>query len=139
MTNKEIGKYGEDLAKDFLIKKGYKILEVNFHYSKVAEIDIIAEYKSTLHFVEVKTRTSNSFGAPLEAINTKKLNYIYQGALFYIKNSKKRYSKFQIDAVGIILDKDKNPEFNFIENITFKFFFVYPESKQSKVIFNRIV
>ena len=115
MTNKEIGKYGENLAKDFLIKKGYDIIETNFHYSKMAEIDIIAKKNDTIHFVEVKTRTSNSFGTPLEAIDYKKLQSIYHAGLFYIQKNK--YSKFQIDAVGIVLDKDKNPDFRFIENI----------------------
>ena len=57
MTNKIIGKVGEDIAKNFLIKKGYKILEMNYRFSRVAEIDIIATKKDILHFVEVKTRT----------------------------------------------------------------------------------
>ena len=42
MTNKIIGKYGEDIAKNFLIKNGFEILEMNYRYSRVAEIDIIA-------------------------------------------------------------------------------------------------
>ena len=50
MTNKVVVKYGEDLAKDFLTKNGFKILETNFHYSKMAEIDIIAVKNNILHF-----------------------------------------------------------------------------------------
>ena len=42
MTNKTTGKYGENIAKNFLINHGFEILETNYHYSKVAEIDIIA-------------------------------------------------------------------------------------------------
>lgn len=116
MTNKEIGKYGENLAKDFLIKQGYEIIETNFHYSKMAEIDIIAKKDNVIHFVEVKTRTSNSFGVPLEAIGKKKLESIYHAGLFYIQKNK-NYKKFQIDAVGIVLDKNKNPDITFLENI----------------------
>ena len=52
MTNKIIGKYGEELAKDFLIKQGFKILEMNYRYSRIAEIDIIAFKKDVLHFIE---------------------------------------------------------------------------------------
>ena len=64
MTNKIIGKYGEDVAKNFLIKKGFQILETNYRYSRVAEIDIIASKKDVLHFIEVKTRTQEFFGKP---------------------------------------------------------------------------
>ena len=116
MTNKEIGKYGENLAKDFLIKKGFKIIETNFHYSKIAEIDIIASKNNILHFVEVKTRTSNTFGTPIEAVDNKKLQSIYHAGLFYIQKNKK-FSKFQIDVIGINLDKNKAPVFNFLENV----------------------
>ncbi len=117
MTNKEFGKYGEELAKNFLIKKGYKILETNYRYSRIAEIDIIALKNNTLHFVEVKTRKSNTFGTPIEAITRTKLNSIYNCAKFYIQNSNKKYTKFQIDAIGIILKENNSPEFNFLENI----------------------
>ncbi len=118
MTNKTIGKYGENLAKEFLIKKGYKILELNYHYSKVAEVDIIAKKDNTIHFVEVKTRTQRLFGAPMEAINAKKIKSIYSCAQFYINNSKNHFEKMQIDAIAIILDKNKEPQIDFLENIS---------------------
>ncbi len=115
MTNKAIGKYGEQLAKEFLTKKGYKILETNYRYSKMAEIDIIAEFKGNLHFVEVKTRSSFQCGNPLEAITKSKLASIYKCAMFYLQNSKGKYKRMQIDAVSIVL---KDPaQINFIENI----------------------
>lgn len=117
MTNKTIGKHGELLAKDFLIKQGYKILEMNYKYSRLAEIDIIAFKNNTIHFVEVKTRTQKFFGSPFEAINSKKLASIYSCAQYYLKNCKQKYSKFQIDAIGIILSNN-NAEFDFLENIS---------------------
>lgn len=117
MTNKTIGKYGENLAKDFLIKKGYKILETNYHYSKISEIDIIAQYKDIIHFVEVKTRSGVSFGSPMEAITRNKLISIYKCAMFYLKNSNRKYKKIQIDAIGIVLNKDNSHKIDFIENI----------------------
>ena len=118
MTNNDIGKYGEQLAKDFLIKNKFKILETNFHYSKIAEIDIIATKNNVLHFVEVKTRSSNLFGTPLEAIDKKKLSSIFSAANFYIQQCKNKYDKFQIDAIAIILNKDNPPEINFLENLS---------------------
>ena len=116
MTNKIIGKYGEDIAKDFLIKKGFKILEMNFKYSRMAEIDIIATKNNVLHFVEVKTRSQNFFGAPLEAINQSKLKQMYTCAKYYLQNNKKHYKKIQIDAIGILLSSDEN-KIEFIEDI----------------------
>ena len=117
MTNKEIGKLGEQLAKNFLIEKGYKILDMNFHFSKMAEIDIIAKKDSIIHFVEVKTRTQTLFGMPLEAITRNKLISIYKCAKYYINNSKEKFKKLQIDAIGIILDKNGNHKIDFIEDI----------------------
>lgn len=118
MTNKEIGKYGEELAKNFLIKKGYEILEMNYRFSRNAEIDIIASKKNILHFVEVKTRTQNIFGKPLEAITPNKLKQIYSCAIFYMSNTNKKYKKYQIDAIGILLTKDGSYDINFIEDIS---------------------
>jgi len=117
MTNKEIGKYGEALAKDFLIKKGYEILEMNFHYSRMAEIDIIALKDNVVHFVEVKTRTQNFFGSPMEAINRNKLISIFKCANYYLYNSKKRYKRIQIDAIGILLKGKEIQKIDFIEDI----------------------
>ena len=119
MTNKTIGKYGEDLAKTFLIKEGFKILETNFRYSKMAEIDIIAEKNNVLHFVEVKTRTQNFYGTPIEAIDKNKLIQIYTCAKYYLQNSKKKFKSYQIDGLGITLNNKKEVEnINFIENIS---------------------
>lgn len=119
MTNKTIGKYGEQLAKNFLIKKGFKILELNYRYSRLAEIDIIAKKNNTIHFIEVKTRTQNYFGEPLEAINQTKLKSIYKCALFYMQNMAKKVEKYQIDAIGIILSKNNEPDITYIENLVF--------------------
>ena len=119
MTNKTIGKYGEEIAKNFLIKNGFKILEQNYRYSKIAEIDIIALKNKVVHFVEVKTRTQDVFRKPLEAITKTKLKQIYTCAMFYISNSKGKYKKYQLDGIGIELDKDTVKNIEFIENISY--------------------
>lgn len=118
MTNKIIGKYGEDAAKNFLMKKGFEIVEMNYRYSRIAEIDIIASKDNVLHFVEVKTRTQENFGSPLEAVTPSKLKQIYSCAIQYMNNSKRKYKKYQIDAIGIVLDKNEIKKLNFIENIS---------------------
>ena len=102
MTNQLLGKNGEDIAKSYLDKSGYKILETNKRFSKLCEIDIIALDKNTLVFVEVKTRKSNVCGHPFEAITKTKYNHIKQGLYIYLKENP-QYKKFRIDAISVLL------------------------------------
>ena len=102
MSNVSIGKNGEEIAKKFLEKQGYKILEMNKKFSRFSEIDIIALDKNTLVFVEVKTRKSNICGAPLEAITPKKYNHIKQGLFTYLQENP-QYKKYRIDGISILL------------------------------------
>ncbi len=67
----ELGVKGEILALDFLTKKEYAILEINWRFEKT-EVDIIARRLNTLVIVEVKTRTGNQFGFPEEAVGIEK-------------------------------------------------------------------
>jgi putative endonuclease len=70
----ELGKKGEQLAIDFLIKNEYKILEKNYRYLK-AEVDIIAQKGAILVAVEVKTRSSNYFEEPQDAVKDKIISF----------------------------------------------------------------
>lgn len=76
-------------------------MERNKHYSRFCEIDIIAEYKNTVVFVEVKTRKTNSFGTPAESITKTKFEHIKQGVQYYLTEHKVK--DFRIDVVGITL------------------------------------
>lgn len=78
-----IGKYGEDVASKYLREKGYKIKVRNYR-TFLGEIDIICEYKGNIIFVEVKTRNSDKFGYPEEAINLAKQRKIIKNALCYL-------------------------------------------------------
>ncbi len=116
MKNSEIGKIGERIAADYLKKSGYKILETNFRYSKFSEIDIIAKEKNTLVFVEVKTRTSIRCGHPFEAVSKKKLEHIWQTALYYIQQTKEQYKNFRIDIISILTPE--NPKIEHLKNVS---------------------
>lgn len=114
--NKIIGAKGEKLACDYLSKKGFKILQTNWHASITGEIDIIAKDKDTLVFVEVKTRSTLDFGHPFEAINQKKVSQLRNLALAFIaQNSEKQEKSYRFDAIAVIL----NPEIQIshLENI----------------------
>ena len=79
----ELGKKGEQLAIDFLIEKGYKILDKNWRYLK-AEVDIIAQKETVLAVVEVKTRSSDSFGNPQDFVNPKKIKLLVSAMNEYV-------------------------------------------------------
>jgi putative endonuclease len=66
-----LGQEGEERAAQFLVQKGYRILERNYR-TRSGEIDLIALHKDEVVFVEVKTRTSDAFGAPELAVNPRK-------------------------------------------------------------------
>ncbi|MBI1803538.1 MAG: YraN family protein [Ignavibacteriae bacterium] len=82
--NRESGRSGEDLAVDFVIKKGYRILERNFRFDR-GEIDIVADDHGMLVFIEVKARHTKRFGEPEEAVSVRKraqLRKVAEGYLF---------------------------------------------------------
>lgn len=111
-------KFGEDLATKFLQRKGFKILERNFGI-RYGEIDIIAlDYKeNSLVFIEVKTRTSNNFGTPLESITSRKIDSLVKTAQFYKLTHPLLPENLRIDAISVNLFKDKDPKIEHIKNI----------------------
>jgi putative endonuclease len=82
--NKKKGDGGEEIASEYLEKKGYKILFRNWRYMH-KEIDIIAALKTELIIVEVKARTFGSLISPLEAVNLKKQRLIIDAANAFIE------------------------------------------------------
>lgn len=84
---KAIGSDGEELAVRYLTKKGYRIIARNYK-TPLGEIDIIAKDGDTLVFLEVKTRTSDSFGYPFEAVDNHKKRKIRNVALLFLKKMK---------------------------------------------------
>ncbi|MCM8818662.1 MAG: YraN family protein [Candidatus Omnitrophica bacterium] len=99
MKNIYLGKLGEEKAVEFLKKNGYRIIDRNFK-TKIGEIDIIAKKKKEIVFIEVKTRSSDNFGLPEEAINKQKLRRIEKTALLYL-NFKKIDLPFKFEVLSI--------------------------------------
>ncbi len=79
----KVGKEGEKLAADYLLGKGFEVIEKNYRYRRF-EIDIIAKKESTIVFVEVKTRSGNYFGEPEETVAEKQAAQIIEAAENYI-------------------------------------------------------
>lgn len=80
----EIGRIGEELACQILWHCGFRILERNFNGYR-GEIDIIAEKKQCIHFIEVKTRTSHSLAPPQEGVDANKRKLLRMTAREYLE------------------------------------------------------
>lgn len=108
-----IGQKGEKIARQFLLQLGYKIIARNF-LCRFGEIDIIAKHERTIVFIEVKTRSSDIFGLPQEAIRKDKIKHLRRCAQFYIKNYADPEENFRFDAVSIVLSHP--PQIELIKN-----------------------
>lgn len=97
-----LGKKGEELAADYLIKSGYRIVERNYR-CVFGEIDIVAEDGDTLVFIEVKSRRSANYGVPQLAVGYRKQKKISTVALNYIEERQKHGRSARFDVVSIRL------------------------------------
>ena len=115
-SKKETGKKGEYTACEYIKKQDWKIIERNYHYSRYAEIDIVAKDKDTLVFVEVKTRSTTNFGHPFEAVDEKKLKNIFKAALSYLEKTNEHYKSYRIDIISVL--GTENPKIEHLKNVS---------------------
>ncbi len=114
-NNKTTGNLGEELAADFLRKKGIKIVKQNYRQI-TGEIDLIASVENELIFIEVKTRSGHKFGSPAEAVTIKKQQQIIKTALAYLSENNLVNINIRFDVIAITLDKEKEPLIQHIEH-----------------------
>lgn len=97
LDKQKLGRIGEDIAVKYLVKRKYRIIERNFK-CKIGEIDIIAKDKDELVFIEVKSRTSNQYGNPVDAVNENKQKHIHKSAEYYvyINGAENEYIRFEV-------------------------------------------
>ena len=100
-THHALGQKGEQLAIDYLQRKGYKILTTNWRKHPY-EIDIIAQDDHELVFIEVKTRSTAFFGEPEESVTLTKQNTLIAGANHYLEEQEIDLdSRFDVIAIVI--------------------------------------
>ncbi|WP_449400071.1 YraN family protein [Chryseobacterium wanjuense] len=99
----DLGKLAEDLAAEFLLKNGYKILARNFRFQK-AEIDIIAEKDNLIIVVEVKARSTDAFMLPQEAVTKTKIKSIVSAANYYLEEFNKN-QEVRFDIISVLPDE----------------------------------
>jgi len=102
MNRKETGTIAENIAADYLSKRGYKIRERNYR-TKEGEIDIIAEKDGALIFVEVRAKTGKSFGSAEESITERKKKRLIALAEAYLSDSGEQPESCRIDLIAIKL------------------------------------
>ena len=116
MKRREVGIRGEKLARDFLGKNGYHILESNYRCPE-GEIDIIARHKDCLVFIEVRTKKSRQFGSPEESITPAKMEKLRTVAAHYGQTHDNLPLSWRIDVVAIELNqKGQVSRIELIEN-----------------------
>lgn len=99
------GAVGETAAVEYLKENNYEILEKNFRYKRLGEIDIISREKDYICFVEVKARSSIDYGYPREAVNARKQENIRRLAQIYLCKNGMNDFKVRFDVVEVYIDK----------------------------------
>jgi len=103
-NRKELGAIGEQHACTYLAAHGFQIIQTNA-YSRWGELDIIASKNGRIHFIEVKTRSSKSYGAPYEAVSRRKIQHLQRTIQYYILQHKLQNFRFQLDVIAIMVDE----------------------------------
>jgi putative endonuclease len=115
--NKETGELGEEIAANFLIARGFRILERNFR-CKGGEVDIIARDPGdkSLAFIEVKTRRGHSYGVPQLAVTPFKQRQISKAALTWLGKNSLHDTNARFDVIAILLHTDSQHAVDHIRN-----------------------
>jgi putative endonuclease len=115
-----LGQYGENLAADFLIRRGFKIISRNFQ-TVYGEIDLIAASGDIFLFVEVKTRTRNDFGFPELAVDRKKISHLIKASQIYLARQQIS-SAWQLDIISVEINKHRlTARIRRFENVSFHY------------------
>lgn len=101
MNRRTFGTEGELTAREYLVSKGAKILEMNYR-RPTGEIDIIARHKKTFLFIEVKRRSSLRYGRPSEAVNSAKQAHIARTAMVYLQENHLEDAPVRFDVIEIL-------------------------------------
>lgn len=113
MEKIQLGKLGEDAAAHFLQSKGYRILDRNYR-NRLGEIDIICAKDEYLVFVEVKTRRSEAYGRPIEAVDYRKASRIQNISMCYVSHKKLYGYQPRFDIIEVV--KKDCMEIEHVEN-----------------------
>jgi putative endonuclease len=109
-----LGKKGEDIAVEYILKNKYELIERNFN-CRQGEIDIIAKDKNEIVFIEVKTRTNKKYGKPIDAVTPLKIKHILNSIKYYVFINKLENTFIRIDVIEVY-QKERKTYINHIKN-----------------------
>jgi putative endonuclease len=111
-----VGRRAEDLAASLLDSRGYRIIERNWRRPE-GELDLVADARGVLVFVEVRSRTGEDRGHPLETVNARKRARVVRAARLYLEAAQPTATTFRFDVVGITFSSDgKQPVVTHVED-----------------------
>ncbi len=120
-NNFKKGRAGEKFAESYLIEKGFVIIDRNFK-TRYGEIDLIAAKSKILHFIEVKLKVGDNFGAPEEMVNKRKILQVVKTAESYLllnRNYADKFKRFLVGAVCVVVNPDGSKKrINYYDNLT---------------------
>ena len=103
---KLLGAFGEAVAAEYLRKKRYEILGMNYR-CRLGELDIIARQKDTIVFVEVKTRTEGGLGRPMDAVDRNKQRCLRLAAAHWIAEHGMELRSTRFDVIEVLLPSEQ--------------------------------
>ena len=109
------GNKGESIARDYLVQKGYTIIDSNWS-TRFGELDIIAKKDEIYVFVEVKTRHSQNTESAFASITTSKREKMIKAVYQYLHDNNLDDMNWRIDAIGIALYRDQSPIIDHVED-----------------------
>lgn len=110
-----LGERGEAAACHYLSQNGYQILETNYR-CPLGEIDVIARRDGRTVFIEIKTRSSNQFGEPQEAVHAQKQAKLMKIAAWYLKKKKLSDTPIAFDVIAVTWQEGGDPEIRLFQN-----------------------
>ena len=118
MRTKTLGDIGERIAENYLKQKDYKILDKNFRYSKLGEIDIVAQKGAGVVFIEVKTRKKKHVSdfMPEDSITRDKQKKLIKLSQIYLSKHKLFDRSWQIDVLAVEIYRDNTSDIRHLEN-----------------------
>jgi putative endonuclease len=115
LTNKELGEWGEQIAVDYLNKHNIRIIGRNIR-TNYGEIDILGQKDCVLIFFEVKTRRTENFGNPEDAVNYIKQEHMKNSALEFIQSNQDTEMDWRIDVIAIYVSKKNKIQIRWFKN-----------------------
>ena len=102
-ATKQLGDRGEALARAVYERAGYRVLAQNW-FGAAGELDLLVAHRDTLVVCEVKTRTSNKWGLPAEAVDWRKQQRVRRLAAEFLHSTERRYAAVRFDVASVIGD-----------------------------------